>query len=218
MRVSDLSRTTGLSVATIKYYLREGLLHPGTLTARNQADYDETHVRRLRLIRVMMEVGGLGIAEARAVIDAIGNKRLPLHRVLGVAHHALGPKVADGSVPEDLVKARREIDTYLEGLGWHVSPSAPARHALADALVALRRLGRDVGPGIFDPYARAALDIAAHELSRIPEGLNRAEVVERVIVGTVVFEAALIALRRLAQEHQSALAADQKPPIAFGGS
>jgi DNA-binding transcriptional MerR regulator len=29
MRMSDLSRSSGVSVTTIKYYLREGLLPPG---------------------------------------------------------------------------------------------------------------------------------------------------------------------------------------------
>jgi DNA-binding transcriptional MerR regulator len=210
VRMSDLSRTTALPVATIKYYLREGLLHPGHPTAPNQADYDDTHVRRLRLVRVMMDVGGLSVADARAVVDALEDSKLPLHRLLGDAHHALGPSTDLDSPPEDLRRGRREIADYINELGWQVSRGAPGRHALAEALVALRRLGRDVDPHIFDPYAEVADRLAAHELAKIPAGLSRAEAVERVIVGTVVFEAALVALRRLAQEHRSALAASQR--------
>jgi DNA-binding transcriptional MerR regulator len=210
VRMSDLSKTTGLPVATIKYYLREGLLHPGHPTAPNQADYDDTHVRRLRLVRVMMDVGGLSVADARAVVVALEDNRLPLHRLLGVAHHALGPPADQESPPEDLHRARREIGDYIDDLGWHVSRGAPGRHALAEALVALRRLGRDVDAHVFDPYAKVADQLAAHELAKIPEGLSRAEAVERVIVGTVVFEAALVALRRLAQENRSALAATKR--------
>lgn len=39
MRISELSDVTGVSVATIKYYLREELVPPGERTAPNQADY-----------------------------------------------------------------------------------------------------------------------------------------------------------------------------------
>ncbi|GMA88788.1 hypothetical protein GCM10025868_40380 [Angustibacter aerolatus] len=47
-----------MPVATVKYYLREGLLPPGTPTSRTQAQYDEEHVRRLRLVRALLDVGG----------------------------------------------------------------------------------------------------------------------------------------------------------------
>ena len=49
MRISGLAERTGVPVATLKYYLREGLLHAGTATARTQAVYDTTHVERVRL-------------------------------------------------------------------------------------------------------------------------------------------------------------------------
>ena len=37
MRISALAQATGLPVATVKYYLREGLLHPGVATSATQA-------------------------------------------------------------------------------------------------------------------------------------------------------------------------------------
>ena len=49
MRISELAAVTGVTIPTIKFYLREGLLPSGVARAANQADYDETHVRRLRL-------------------------------------------------------------------------------------------------------------------------------------------------------------------------
>ena len=39
MRISELSARTGVPVATIKYYLREGLLPEGERTAPTQATY-----------------------------------------------------------------------------------------------------------------------------------------------------------------------------------
>ncbi|MDP9397089.1 MAG: MerR family transcriptional regulator [Actinomycetota bacterium] len=206
MRIAELSRRGGVPVATVKYYLREGLLPPGEATARNQADYGEEHLHRLRLVRALLEVGKLPLASVREVLAAVEQESLPLHAVLGSAHHALGPREeAGGVLPEDVRRAREEIDGFLDALGWRVSGRAPARRALADALVALRRLGRDVGPEVFEPYAKVADSLAAGELAGLDghEG-SRADLVEAVVVGTVVFEAALVALRRLAQEHHSA--------------
>ena len=211
MRISELSRASGVPVPTLKYYLREGLLQPGTATAPNQARYDERHLRRLRLIRALTDVGGLSLGAVHAVLDAIADETLPLHDLLGVAHHALGPQAARGSVPPDVAHARREVDAFVDGLRWHVSPDAPARHALADALVGLRRLGRDVGTEVFAPYARLADELAAREIRAVPGG-SRVETVESAVVGTVVFEAALVALRRLALEHHSAVRFTPVPP------
>ena len=208
MRIAELSRRGGVPVATVKYYLREGLLPPGEATARNQADYAEEHLHRLRLVRALLEVGKLPLASVRDVLAAVDEESLPLHEVLGRAHHALGPRDAGGPEPEDVRRARNEVDGLLVALGWRVSQAAPGRRALADALVALRRLGRDVGPEAFEPYAKVAESLAAGELAHLDghEG-SRADLVEAVVVGTVVFEAALVALRRLAQEHHSALRA-----------
>jgi DNA-binding transcriptional MerR regulator len=204
VRISELSRASGVPVPTIKWYLREGLLRPGAPTARNQADYDLTHLHRLRLVRVLVDVGGLATPAVRAVLAAIDDTDLPVHGLLGIAHHALGPAPDGGRVPDDIARARAEVDRFLAGLGWRVSPEAPARRALADALAALWRLGRDTGAEVFAPHAEAADRLAAQELGRIPAAAPRAEAVERAVVGTVVFEAALVALRRLAHEHHSA--------------
>src|SRR3954464_11559505 len=57
MKISELSQVAGIPVATIKFYIRKGLLPSGSLTARNQADYDSTHVERLALIRAMRGQG-----------------------------------------------------------------------------------------------------------------------------------------------------------------
>ena len=204
MRISELSRASGVPLPTVKYYLRERLLPPGTPTGPNQADYGQAHLHRLRLIRVLMEVGGLGVGAVRGVLDAIDDQRLDLHDLLGVAHQALGPRPQPGPPPQDVARARADVDRFLAGLGWRVGAETPARFALADALVALRRLGRDVDADVFAPYAKLADALAARELDSIPADAPRAEAVERAVVGTVVFEAALLALRRLAQAHHSA--------------
>ncbi|MDN6137018.1 MAG: MerR family transcriptional regulator [Corynebacterium sp.] len=39
--MAELSRITGVSVSTIKYYVREGLLAPGEAISKNQALYGQ---------------------------------------------------------------------------------------------------------------------------------------------------------------------------------
>jgi DNA-binding transcriptional MerR regulator len=60
VRISELAESTGVALPTLKYYLREGLLMPGTPTSRTRAVYDGTHVERVRLVRALIETGGMG--------------------------------------------------------------------------------------------------------------------------------------------------------------
>ena len=204
MRMAKLSEAASVPVPTIKYYLREGLLPAGRRTAANQADYGEAHIRRLRLVRALVEVGGLGMATVREVLAAMDDPRRSLHEVLGTAHWALaGRSTATGALPVG-EEARADVDRFIDELGWTVGPEAPARAELARALATLRRLGWPVGAGVFERYAQAADRLGAWELDQLPSAACRPEAVERAVVGTVVFETALVALRRLAQEHHSA--------------
>ena len=214
MKISELSRQSGLPVATLKYYLREGLLPAGTPTGPNQADYGDPHVRRLRLIRTLREVGGLEIARIRRVIAAIEDEDLSRHDLFGVAERARESVRTSAEMTDDARQARAEVDRFVEELGWQVRPDAGARQELADALAGLRRLGRDYGTEVFRPYAEAADRMAAWEVSAIPTSDPRSVAVERMVVGTVVFGAVFDALRRLAHEHHSAMLAPGADAVA----
>ena len=96
MRISELSSQAGVPVATIKFYLRENLLQPGARTAATQAQYDDSHVVRLRLIRALLGPGGLSVAAAHRVIRAVEEPPESLHELLGVAANAVArPSVQD---------------------------------------------------------------------------------------------------------------------------
>ena len=204
MQLSEFSRETGLSIPTIKYYLREGLLEPGGALDSGRAEYLESHVRRARLIRALAQVGDLPLATIARILQAIDDDSVPLHEALGVAHYALAQRGAMNAGSEELERARVEVDAFLDDLGWTIKPEAPDRDELAWALMTLRCLGWKVGPQVFNRYARAADKLAKWELGRNPGELDRERAVENAVVGTVVFEAVLTALRRLAQEHHSA--------------
>lgn len=208
MRLSELSRAAGLPRATVRWYLRVGLLHPGTPTAANQARYDETHVRRLRLVRVLLEVGGMSVDAARRVLAAVDRADVSVGELLAVAHRALSTTSPRGDRPEELAA----VDRFLTDRGWQVRPDSPARRDLAAVLAALRDLGPDSAPPVdtpaavdrlLTPYAAAAERIARSEIRNAPAGLTREQLVERVIAGSVLMERALTALRRLAHEHHA---------------
>jgi DNA-binding transcriptional MerR regulator len=205
MRISELSERSGRSVTTIKFFLRERLLPPGHPVSATRAEYDEEHLHRLRLITVLVEVGGLSLGAVRDVLAAVDEPATSWHDMLGVAHHALAVRGTGSVGAPELAGASTEVEEFVARLGWRVKRDAPAVDTLAGVLVSLRQLGWRVDAEVFAPYAAAADDVAAWELSRTPGGGSRARAVESIVVGTVVFEAALCALRRLAEEHHSAL-------------
>lgn len=204
MRIADLSRASGVPIPTIKFYLREGLLPAGEPTAPNQADYSQQHVRRLRLIRALADIGHLNLRDVRRVLDAVDDESLTTHEMRGVAHYALGHVPEESSEDPEMAAALAEVDRLITELGWRVLPEAPARRSLAHALVTLQRLGHEPDARVFTRYARAADRLAAWEIGRTVARPTRAEAIESVVAGLVVFEPALVALRRLAQEHHSA--------------
>ncbi len=74
MKVSELSRLTGVSRQTVHFYLREGLLPLPTKTSKTMAYYNESHVERLRLIKRLQVEHRLQLAEIKELLD--GGERL----------------------------------------------------------------------------------------------------------------------------------------------
>ncbi|MER5211789.1 MerR family transcriptional regulator [Streptomyces sp. NPDC002838] len=200
MRLSDLSRRSGVSVTTIKYYLREGLLPPGRQLSATQAEYDEQHLRRLRLIRALIRVRGLSVSTTRDVLRALEEHTGDTHILLGLA---LG-SIRIAQEPEADAPEPAEVDALIKELGWQVHESAPARTTLAETLTSLRTLGSAMDWRALLPYARLAERTAAVDLDQL-EGIDDPlEVAERALLLTVLLEPALLALRRMAQENESA--------------
>ena len=193
--MAELSATIGIPVATIKYYLREKLLPMGESEMANQASYGAGHLDRLRLIRALIDVGGLSVASARRILEAIDSDA-SLPEVFKVAQHSVSAAIESSDLePVDLAS----IDALLEG--WHVSPENPGRLAAARVLSAFRGVGQTDQRGWFARYAEAALLIAAADLDEIESRQGRAAKAETVVVGTVLGDALISGLRRAAQEH-----------------
>lgn len=196
MRVSELSAATGVSVPTIKYYLREGLLFEGVRTSPTQADYGDDHVRRLRVIRALVD-SGVSIAETRSVVRALDDPPQSPHDLLGAAHAAVTPHVG-GHV--DLAEA----ESLVTQLGWQPGICDPDVVAgVAQALQALDRAGFGIPPDLMAAYLDAVRRIAEAEVAGVPTDSPDAAV-RYVVLGSVLVEPLLLALRRVAQQVASA--------------
>lgn len=201
MWMSELAQRSGLPVATVKFYLREGLLHPGEATGATRSRYDDTHVRRLRLVRALVEVAGLRLEKVRRVLAVVEDRTLPMHEVVGAAHTQLSRTRDDdpGASPDSVGR----VDALMRRLGWQVAPTSAHRQALARALDGLRSVDHEVGDELLEVYAEAMAKVAAREvaaaLAHDPE-----DAVERAVVGTLLLEPVVLAVRRLAQEDASA--------------
>ena len=203
MRISELSTASGVTIASIKYYLREGLLAPGVATATNQAEYGDTHVDRLRLVRSLIDVGGLPIANVRAILAAVDDESTTLHDAFGSVMHSLGsphPQIRD---PE-LDAALREVGVWIAGRGWEIKPEAPAVPSLAALVVTLRRFDFPIEIKMLDGMADIADANAADEVAYARAMSDRTTSVETMVIGTLVFERIQAEVRRLALEAASA--------------
>ncbi|MFK4224433.1 MerR family transcriptional regulator [Streptomyces sp. NPDC019890] len=206
MRISELSRRSGVPITTIKHYLREGLLPPGRPTAATQADYGDSHLRRLRLIRALIGIRGLSISATRDVLSAVSEHEADTHQVLGLVLGArpVTPTDSDESEEAEDRPGVADADALLSEMGWDVSPHAPAKQIVAETLETLRSLGLDYDWRSLLPYAALAQRTATLDLDQLDDAADTVERAERAVLLTLLLEPALLALRRLAQEDESA--------------
>jgi DNA-binding transcriptional MerR regulator len=200
MRMSELSETCGVAVPTIKYYIREGLLPPGERTSATQASYDEAHVKRIRLIRALIDIGGLPVATAARVLAAVDDTDLPLSHVFGVAQLAISHDDLYAPVDDDS-PGLATVTRAAADRGWQVTDNNPGRQGAARVLDAYAALGYSPLAGLSPAYLEAAELIARADLEAVAERTAIEDMAETVVVGTVLGDALVAALRRIAQEH-----------------
>lgn len=202
MRMAELSRESGVAVATIKYYQREGLLPPGELTSPNQARYEAAHVRRLKLVRAMLEIGGLSIAAVREVLAAIDDRTTSTHDILGLAQHGLPMAKLEVS-DEDRAWAMGRIEAVAAERGWELHPDSALVEALVSVLCTFRQVGHEWVLNALDRYAEAADRVAEVDVRAVSRLGATEAIVEGAVVGTVLGDALQAALRRLAHAQAS---------------
>jgi DNA-binding transcriptional MerR regulator len=207
MRLAQLSERSGVSTATIKYYLREGLLAPGRQINTTTAEYDEEHLRRLKLIRAMIQIGRVPVATVREVLGHVDDDSLPRSIRLGAALWAL-PQVPEPDEDDEYVQAaQQEVATLLDRLGWEnakqLSTISPAYRSLVVSVAAFRRLGYGWGAELIAPYAELMHRTAVLDLDNLERHPSEEERIEFAILGAIINEPILRSLHRLAQEEET---------------
>jgi DNA-binding transcriptional MerR regulator len=202
MRMSELSDRSGVAVPTIKYYQRENLLHAGEFSSPTQASYDDTHVERLRLIRALIDIGGLSVASAREVITAIDDTSLPLTWTFGVAQRAISTTIAPVDSPTG-GRGADDVAAALTDASVNIHSDNPGLPIAARVLDSYYELGHDELVGVLPDYLRAAMIVANADLDAVSRQAGRSDMAQTVVVGTVLGDSLLAGLRRIAQEHVS---------------
>jgi DNA-binding transcriptional MerR regulator len=197
MRISELSAQSGVPVATIKFYSRENLLPGGEKTSVNQTNYGPAQLARLRLVRALVEVGGLSIANVRSVLTAIDDESLPVADAISAAACAL-PTTDRGDSDAVATPGEVTIDKLIADRGWMVLPEAEGRNLAARVIDDYLELGRPDLIANLDVYADAIEQIADADIRSVADAGSRSAMAETVIVGTVLGDALLAGLRRMA--------------------
>ncbi|MFZ3573562.1 MerR family transcriptional regulator [Streptomyces sp. BH097] len=206
MRLAELSERSGVPVGTIKYYLREGLLRQGERISATQAAYGEAHLRRLGLIRAMIQVGRIPVATVREVLTHVDDESLGTTFRLGAALWAM-PHPPEAPADDPLtVEVTGAVDRFLGDMGWHhareIGAISPTYRTLVSTIVTMTRLGFSRGPDALMRYAHLMEEVAQLDLDQV-DAYDDSEKAELAVASTVLYDPLLLALRHLAQEEHS---------------
>jgi DNA-binding transcriptional MerR regulator len=198
MKISELSQLANVPVATIKYYIREGLLPAGERTARNQADYGARHVSRLALIRSLRDAAGLPLETiAQSLRAADGAERDFVVAAIDALERP--ERVPVDTASPEYAKARRIVLSLAEQQGWQLDESDVSVRDASKALTLITAGFADEPEEVLRVYAEVAERLALVEIpdSWLPDA-SPEEALRYALLGTVMFEPFILALRRMA--------------------
>lgn len=211
VKMSALARRSGVPAATIKHYLREGLL-PGAhiKSSKNMALYDTRLIDRVRAIKELQRTKFLPLKVIKGVLDGIQpDTDAETAQAIRRALDEMAPleartrkQLLESGLPET------ELD-FFKNLGL-LEPTVEAGEEVyvGDDLQLLRILGESrragitpdmLPPQILEPYARAIRELVRTELRMFREGvIPRAgeNVRELAEVATKLSEQLVVVLRR----------------------
>lgn len=197
LSVSALAEQSGVTVPSIKFYIREGVLPPGERVNRTRAVYGARHLSRLRLIRTLTEIGHMPLANVKRVLTDIDTATDDRHVVIRRTLAALSPPLTLDAAGQ---QARVDVLAMLRQLGWRLDEDAAGLDSLAVALRSLRAVYGPAPAEVFAGHAQVIASLAAADLTSRPSFADLETEVEWAVTGTLVFEQAMVALRRLAHE------------------
>src|SRR5260370_37909565 len=118
LRMGELARASGVSAATIKHYLREGLLPEPVKTSRNMAYYPAEFVERIKMIKQLQEERYMPLRvikdlleedpdRARALIE-LGDRLLE-HALEGESERVSAAELRRYEVPREVLDRLAEL-------------------------------------------------------------------------------------------------------------
>jgi DNA-binding transcriptional MerR regulator len=181
LRMGQLAEASGVSAATIKHYLREGLLPEPVKTSRNMAYYPAEFVDRIRLIKQLQEERFMPLKvikdlldedpdRARALIE-LGDRILE-RALAGESERIARAEVAERyEVPDEVLDRLAELEVLSpDGQGY-----SPSDVRIIEAISRFRAGGYDerIGFTVYDTlrYKRAMEDLVAEEVKVLMERL-----------------------------------------------
>ncbi len=94
MKISELADAAGVPVATVRHYLREGLLPEGRKTSRNMAYYPAATVDRIRLIKLLQEERFMPLKVIRELLEREGGDPEAVRSLLAEADRGIDRALA----------------------------------------------------------------------------------------------------------------------------
>ena len=171
MQLKELSERTGVSAASIKFYLREGLLPAGRSVHATRAEYSGHHVSRLEVIQALRRVVGLNIAQIGSLLRMADGGVPRLELLAAVQRTVLG--LDDVSTEHGDLRTPAG-DAVVRFRNWPDVPS-DARNSLNAHLALMECLGVPVTDDLLNSYSQAVDAIAAVNISATtaPEDVNQ---------------------------------------------
>jgi DNA-binding transcriptional MerR regulator len=199
MRLAELSAATGVSPASIKFYLRAGLLPPGERINPTRAEYGSAHAERLRLIQGLRSQVGLGLDAIRRILDAAEGADRPGPRRLALLGTVQAVVLGlDGDRPHHAPA----VDALIADMGWPDAES-DARAAVDAQIKAMAGAGLAVDPGVLAAYGRAADSIADFQLTATESRGSLDETILTAALGMHLHNRLVLKIIALAQASQS---------------
>jgi DNA-binding transcriptional MerR regulator len=181
LRMGELARASGVSAATIKHYLREGLLPEPVKTSRNMAYYPAEFIDRIRLIKQLQEERYMPLrvikdlldedpGRARALIE-LGDRLLE-HALASESERVSATEVRDRyEVPQEVLDRLAELEVLTPDDNGY----SPTDVIIIEAISRFRAGGYEerIGFTVYDTlrYKEAMASLVKQEVDVLMERL-----------------------------------------------
>ena len=184
LKISELAERSGVPVATVRHYLREGLLPEPVKTSRNMAYYPPEFVDRIRLIKQLQEERFMPLRVIRELLERGDVEPERLRAMLDLEDRILERAIAGERARSrrqevrDRYEVPREVLDRLAALGVLLpqrSRLLPSDVRIIEAICRFRAGGYDehIGFTVYDTlrYKRALEALVAEEVDVLTQRL-----------------------------------------------